>query len=59
MISVISRQIPVVLIEHNIDVVLSISNRITVLYQGSVLAEGSPIEIQQNEKVQEAYLGGY
>ena len=58
-ISVISRQIPVVLIEHNIDVVLSISNRITVLYQGSVLAEGSPIEIQQNEKVQEAYLGGY
>lgn len=59
MISVISRQIPVVLIEHNIDVVLSISNRITVLYQGSVLAEGSPIEIQQNEKVQDAYLGGY
>jgi len=58
-ISVISRQIPVVLIEHNIDVVLSISNRITVLYQGSVLAEGSSIEIQQNEKVQEAYLGGY
>ena len=58
-ISIISKQIPIVIIEHNIDVVLSISKRITVLYQGSVLAEGSPIEIQQNEKVQEAYLGGY
>jgi ABC-type branched-subunit amino acid transport system ATPase component len=55
----ISKSIPVVLIEHNIDLVLSISDIVTVLYQGGQLAEGTPTEIQNNEKVQEAYLGGY
>jgi branched-chain amino acid transport system ATP-binding protein len=59
LISGISRDIPVVLIEHNIDMVLSISDVVTVLYQGSVLAEGSPTEIQSDRSVQEAYLGGY
>jgi len=59
LISVISKRIPIVLIEHNIDAVLSISDMITVLYQGAILAEGGPSEIQKNEKVQEAYLGGY
>jgi branched-chain amino acid transport system ATP-binding protein len=59
LISHISKEIPVVLIEHNIDIVLSISDIVTVLYQGSVLAEGTPSEIQKNEQVQEAYLGGY
>lgn len=59
LIRLISQDIPVVLIEHNIDVVLNISDRITVLYQGMLLAEGTPSEIQDNDKVQEAYLGGY
>jgi branched-chain amino acid transport system ATP-binding protein len=59
LISVISKKMPVILIEHNIDIVLSISDRITVLHQGTVLAEGTPLEIQKNDKVQEAYLGGY
>jgi branched-chain amino acid transport system ATP-binding protein len=59
LISDISRKMPVALIEHNIDIVLSISDVITVLYQGEVLAEGTPSEIQNNDKVQEAYLGGY
>ncbi len=49
----------VVLVEHNIDVVLSISDTITVLYYGTVVAEGSPQEIQNNKKVQEIYLGDY
>ncbi len=53
----ISGSITVVLVEHNIDVVLSISDRITVLYYGGVIAEGSPAEIQCNTKVQEVYLG--
>ena len=55
----ISAEVTVVLIEHNIDVVVSISNIITVLHQGEVIAEGSPEEIQRNRKVQEAYLGDY
>ncbi len=55
----ISQRLPVVLIEHNIDVVLAISDKITVLYQGMLLAEGTPSEIRSHEKVQEAYLGGY
>jgi len=49
----------IVLIEHNIDVVLSISDRITVLHQGSVIAEDHPDKIKKDPKVQEAYLGGY
>jgi len=59
LIGTIAKTIPVVLIEHNIDVVLAISDRIAVLYQGVLLAEGRPSEIQENKEVQEAYLGGY
>lgn len=59
LITAISRALPVVLIEHNIDIVLSVSDMITVLYQGVVLAEGPPALIRDDEKVQEAYLGGY
>jgi branched-chain amino acid transport system ATP-binding protein len=59
LISDISRRMPVVLIEHNIDIVLSVSYVITVLYQGKILAEGTPSEIQKDDKVQKAYLGGY
>ena len=55
----ISSQVTIVLIEHNIDVVLSISHVITVLHQGSVIAHGDPEEIQENQRVQDAYLGGY
>ena len=55
----ISKTLTVVLIDHNIDLVISISHMITVLNQGSVIAEGRPDEVQKNEKVQEAYLGGY
>jgi len=46
------------LIEHDMNVVFSISDRIVVLYYGNVLADGSPDEIRANHKVKEAYLGG-
>jgi ABC-type branched-subunit amino acid transport system ATPase component/ABC-type branched-subunit amino acid transport system substrate-binding protein len=48
----------VMLVEHNMNVVMSISDYITVMHQGQVLAEGTPAEIAANEVVQSAYLGG-
>ena len=51
-------KLTILLIEHDIDRVLALSDRITVLHQGRVLAEGTPEEIQRNEAVQQAYLGG-
>ena len=48
----------VVLVEHNMNVVMSISDKITVMHLGKILAEGKPSEIAANEEVQTAYLGG-
>ncbi len=48
----------VMLVEHNMNVVMRISDTITVMHQGRVLAEGTPGEIAANKEVQTAYLGG-
>ncbi|MGH7335464.1 MAG: ABC transporter ATP-binding protein [Candidatus Rokuibacteriota bacterium] len=47
----------VVLVEHKMKLVMNISDRVTVLHQGQVLAEGTPHEIRANELVQQTYLG--
>jgi branched-chain amino acid transport system ATP-binding protein len=47
----------IVLIEHDMRVIFHLADRITVLDQGSLLAEGAPEEIASNEAVQAAYLG--
>ena len=48
----------IVLIEHKMDIIMSVSDRISVMHFGSVIAEGTPAEIQKNSEVRRAYLGG-
>ena len=47
-----------IIIEHDMHVVFSLADRISVLAQGAIIAEGTPEEIKGNPVVQEAYLGG-
>lgn len=48
----------VLIVEHDMDAMFELADKITVLYDGNFLAEGTPEEIQANKAVQEAYLGG-
>lgn len=48
----------VIMIEHDMDVVFSVAEKITVMHQGKVIAEGEPQAIRANEQVQAVYLGG-
>jgi branched-chain amino acid transport system permease protein len=47
-----------VVVDHDMDAIFGLAERITVLHEGAVLAEGTPAEIQRNNLVQDAYLGG-
>jgi branched-chain amino acid transport system ATP-binding protein len=49
----------VLLVEHNMDIVMNVSDRIVVLHQGGVIADGDPETVRGDPDVQEAYLGGY
>ena len=53
----LKKEMTVVLIEHSMDVVLRLCQRITVLVEGRVMTEGSPEEVSRNEEVQRIYLG--
>jgi branched-chain amino acid transport system ATP-binding protein len=52
----IARQVTILIVEHDMEVVMGLAQRITVLHYGEVLAEGTPAEIQANPKVLEVYL---
>ena len=51
------RQSTFVIVEHDMDIVFSLSDRIIVLHRGQILADGKPEEIKQNEDVRKVYLG--
>jgi branched-chain amino acid transport system ATP-binding protein len=58
LIKTISRGLTIILVAHDMDVVMRVSDKITVIHQGRILAEGVPEDIQKNEEVQRVYLGG-
>jgi branched-chain amino acid transport system ATP-binding protein len=51
------RRLTILLVEHDMDVVFNVADRISVLHFGQLIAEGSPAEIRRNPEVQAAYLG--
>jgi branched-chain amino acid transport system ATP-binding protein len=52
----IAKNLTILIVEHDMQVVMELCDRITVLHYGQILAEGTPQEIQQNPKVLEVYL---
>ncbi|MDG5817660.1 ABC transporter ATP-binding protein [Natronococcus sp. A-GB7] len=58
LIEAIAEDVTLVLIEHNTDIVMELSDQIAVLNEGELLSWGNPEEIKADERVQEAYLGG-
>ena len=52
----IAKDLTILIVEHDMEVVMGLASRITVLHYGEVLAEGTPTEIQANPRVQEVYL---
>jgi branched-chain amino acid transport system permease protein len=54
----IGRSRTVVIVEHDLDAIFELAERITVLYEGRLLADGTADEIRRNPAVQDAYLGG-
>ena len=49
--------VSIVLVEHDMDAVFALADRISVLVYGRIIASGQPREIRQNEEVKRAYLG--
>lgn len=57
LIRLIARSTTILLIEHNMDVVMALAGKITVMDQGRIIAEGTPAAIRADREVQRAYLG--
>jgi branched-chain amino acid transport system ATP-binding protein len=53
----LSNTLTMVIVEHKLDVVMDLAKRITVMHRGKIIADGTPEEIRNNNKVREIYLG--
>jgi len=54
-----SGDLTVILVEHDMEVVFNLAERISVLHQGRIIADGDPEEVKASKVVQDAYLGGF
>ena len=53
----LSRDITLIMIEHDIDIALALADRVTVLHRGNVILDGTPNEVRTNPEVREVYFG--
>ena len=55
--SLASESLSILLVEHDVDLVMNISDHVVVMHQGQKLAEGNPLDVRANPAVQAAYFG--
>jgi len=53
----LDRHVTLVLIEHDMDIALTVAERVTMMHDGRVVVEGTPAEIRANQMVHDIYLG--
>ena len=53
----LDRDVTLILIEHDMDVALTVAERVTMMHDGRVIVEGTPAEIRANQEVHDLYLG--
>ena len=53
----LARDVTLVLIEHDMDVALTVADRVTMMHEGALITEGTPAEIRADQRVHDLYLG--